>query len=447
MKRFHKYTSLLAVFVASMWLVSCANYVQNVEPLIDVIDDPLLNSQAQVPFIINGVNRQLALAASQMVTLAELQSDAFYFDTRVPNSTFPTFADIDACVPQLDNNSSNNQWGTLGNYRFHADNLVERALGKITFTSDAAGTAARANALFNGYLHGGIVRYFYASYYGLNPNEGGGVIAGGPFIASQAMYDSAIARFNLALANANAVQARIVNTWIAKANLAAGRYPAARTAALAGMVRNDAAFTVLYDPGTITNTWWTDGGRGRCQMIPDNRFEAYIRADSLEGRFFPATIAGTIINAVGSDADFAASLTTRRLMLFGPLTNGGLRFHMSGRFPNQNSAQVLASWQENELILAETAARNGDNAGALVNVNNVRTFHNLAARTVTNTDSIYIERDKQLFAQGTRIIDQRRFGRWHTSTPQSGGIAIATTAWRFLPIGLPERNVNQNLPR
>ncbi len=164
MKRFHKYTSLLAVFVASMWLVSCANYVQNVEPLIDVIDDPLLNSQAQVPFIINGVNRQLALAASQMVTLAELQSDAFYFDTRVPNSTFPTFADIDACVPQLDNNSSNNQWGTLGNYRFHADNLVERALGKITFTSDAAGTAARANALFNGYLHGGIVRYFYASY-------------------------------------------------------------------------------------------------------------------------------------------------------------------------------------------------------------------------------------------------------------------------------------------
>jgi hypothetical protein len=96
--------------------------------------------------------------------------------------------------------------------------------------------------------------------------------------------------------------------------------------------------------------------------------------------------------------------------------------------------------------LAETAARNGDNAGALVNVNNVRTFHGLAARTVTNTDSIYIERDKQLFAQGSRVIDQRRFNRWHTTTPSAAG-AVAVGAWRFLPIGLPERNVNQNLPR
>lgn len=446
MKRFQKYTAFLAAMVAGLWLVSCASYVQNVEPLIDVIDDPLLNSQSQVPFLINGVNRQLSLAGSQMVTLAELQSDAFFFDTRVPNATFPTFAEIDACAIQLDNNSVNNQWGTLGNYRFHADNLVERALGKIPFTNDAAGTASRANALFNGYLHGGIVRYFYASYYGLNPNEGGGVINAGPFVPSQAMYDSALVRLNLALANvATPAQTRIVNTWIAKVNVAAGRYPAARTAALAGMVRNDAPFTVLYDPGTITNTWWTDGGRGRCQMIPDNRFEAYLRADSLEGRFFPATVAGTIINAVGSDAEFAASFTTRRLMFFGPITNGGLRFFMSGRYPNQNSAQVLASWQENELILAETAARNGDNAGALVNVNNVRTFHGLAARTVTNTDSIYIERDKQLFAQGSRVIDQRRFNRWHATTPQSGGTAIS--AWRFLPIGLPERNVNQNLPR
>lgn len=414
---------------------SCADYAQGVARPIDLITDDLLNDESQVQFLTNGVQRQFSLAYAQMTSLAGVHADEFLFDTRVPNATFPTFLDIDLGIIQLDNNSVNNQWTTLGNMRFTADNFAER-INKITFATPAA----RSAALYTANLYGGIARFWYAAYYGFEPNRGGGVINAGPFIPSAAMYDSAVAKFRIALDNAsNDLQRRTVNSLIAKTLLAAERYADARTAAQNGLRRGDASLNALYDLGTtISNQWFFDGGRNRTQIIPDPRFARYIAADSLEGRVFPARVVGSAISFTGTDAEFIASLSSRRLLLHGPITAGGLTFHVQGRFPNQDSPMPVITWQENELILAETALRVANSPNdALTNVNNVRTFHNLAARTVTNLDSVYIERDKQLFATGMRVIDQRRFNRWHITT---------TGAWRFLPIGQPERNVNKNLP-
>lgn len=413
---------------------SCAEYAQGVARPIDLITDDLLTDENQVQFLTNGVQRQFSLAYSQMTSLAGLLSDEFIYDTRVPNATFPTFLDIDLGIIQLDNNSGNNQWATLGNMRFTADNFAER-IEKTTFSTPAAKSAA----LYTANLYGGIVRFWYAAYYGLEPNRGGGVINGGPFVPSAEMYALAVAKFQIALANASTdLQRRTVNSLIAKTQLAAERYAEARTAAQSGLRRGDAPLTALYDLGTtISNQWFFDGGRNRSQMVPAPRFAAYIAADSLEGRIFSARISGSALVYTGSDAEYNTSLNTRRLLLFGPVTNSGLTFHVQGRFPNQDSPMPVITWQENELILAETALRVASNAdAALTSVNNVRTFHNLAARTVTNLDSVYIERDKQLFATGMRVIDQRRFNRWHITTPN---------AWRFLPIGQPERNTNPNL--
>lgn len=430
-----KYILLVVVVVSGVMMAnSCAQYAQDVARPIDLITDDLLTSEDQVPFISNGVQRQFSLAYAQMTSLAGDLSDEFLFDTRVPNATFPTFLDIDLGIIQLDNNSANNQWATLGSMRLTADNFAER-IEKITFSTPAAKSAA----LYTANLYGGIVRFWYAAYYGLEPNRGGGVINGGPFVPSAEMYNLAIAKFQIALANASTdLQRRTVNSLIAKTQLAAERYAEARTAAQLGLRRGDAPITALYDLGTtISNQWFFDGGRNRSQIIPDPRFARYIAADSLEGRIFPARIVGSALVYTGADADFVASLGTRRLLLHGPVTNSGLTFHVQGRFPNQDSPMPLVTWQENELILAETALRSANNPdAALTSVNNVRTFHNLAARTVTNLDSVYIERDKQLFATGMRLIDQRRFNRWHITTPN---------AWRFLPIGQPERNVNKNL--
>ncbi|MCS6808872.1 MAG: hypothetical protein RML40_07695 [Bacteroidota bacterium] len=430
-----KHLALVSIVVAGMVCSnSCASYVQDIAPLIDVIADNRLNDESQVTFLSNGVLRQFSLCYAQMTTLVGGLSDEFFFDARVPNATFPTFNDIDNGIIQLDNNSVNNQWLALGNMRFTADNFAER-IGRINFSNPAT----RSAALYTANLYGGIVRFWYGAYFGLEQNRGGGVINGGPFIPSAAMFDSAIAKLRIALDNAaNDVQRRTVNTVIAKVQLAAERYADARAAALNGLRRGDPPLNALYDLGTtISNQWFFDGGRNRAQFVPSIRFAQYILADSLEGRFFPARIVSGSLVYTGTDAEFNASLATRRLLLFGPVTNQGLTFYVQGRFPNQDSPMPFVSWQENELILAETALRVANNPdAALANVNNVRTFHNLAPRTVTNLDSIYIERDKQLFATGMRVIDQRRFNRWHITTPG---------AWRYLPIGQPERNTNKNL--
>lgn len=444
---FHARIKALALAVVALlgaaYLSGCQGYVQSVQPLQDVIQNSALDDQSQIPFVVQGVQRQFVLYYSQLTTLAGNLSDELDFDTRVPNATFPTFQDLDLGLPQLDNNSVNNLWAAVGSARNVADNLLERA-GRVRFTDDANGRAIRQSALYNGNLYAGFARYVYAAYFGLEQRRGGGVIAGGPFIPSAAMFDSALVFLNRALENASTdLQRRTVNSLIAKVNLAAERYPAARTAAQNGLRRGDAPFNALYATATISNQWHFDAGRNRCQLIPNPRFIAYVRADSLEGRLLPGSVSGGSFSVAGfantpDDEGLAALNNTRRLNFIGPFSSGGLTFVVQLRYPNQGSPLPITSWQENELILAETAIRvANDPAAALTNVNNVRQAINLAPRTVTNLDSVYIERDKQLFGTGVRLIDQRRFNRWH--------LAGGTSTWWFLPIGQPERNVNQNL--
>jgi hypothetical protein len=91
--------------------------------------------------------------------------------------------------------------------------------------------------------------------------------------------------------------------------------------------------------------------------------------------------------------------------------------------------------QENELILAEIAIREGQAAPALARINAVRSSHGLDAMPSATLDSIYVERDKELFCTGMRLIDQRRFNKWH----------LAQGTWKFLPISSSERETNKNL--
>jgi hypothetical protein len=118
---------------------------------------------------------------------------------------------------------------------------------------------------------------------------------------------------------------------------------------------------------------------------------------------------------------------------------------MQLKYSEPGASHDLTSWQETALILAETDLRiSNDAQTALTRVNAVRAsipvptglMTGLTARTTTNLDSIYIERDKQLFGTGMRLCDQRRFNRWH----------LGAETWRYLPITLPERTTNPNLP-
>jgi hypothetical protein len=85
-------------------------------------------------------------------------------------------------------------------------------------------------------------------------------------------------------------------------------------------------------------------------------------------------------------------------------------------------------------MLAELDVRDGNAAAALPRVNAVRASHTLAALAAIDLDGIYVERDKELFVTGVRLLDQRRFNRFH----------LPAGTWQFLPITDDERNNNPN---
>jgi hypothetical protein len=425
-----KSTALLCRFsipiLLLFMLASCQGYVQAIDTPIDIAKDEALNVQTQADFLIGGADQRFANAYSQTTLLAGGLSDEMFFDLRVPNATFITFQNIDLGDPQNDNNSVSNALTAMGSYRFTADALVER-VSKITFTD----TAARGRMLFWGNFHGGVSRHLYAAYIGLRPRQGGGVVDGGPFIPSTAMHDSALAKLNRALTFAQTAYAvRIVNSMIAKIHLIEGRYAEARSAALLGLRSSDAPYQARYSAQTISNEWWANAGAlagsgqpagtptGRPQFVPSPRYAAYVAAERAEAGRIPVSPSRV---------------------------SSGLTYQMQLKFIEPGSPLDLVSWQETSLILAETDLRiSNDAQSALTRVNAVRAAvpipatltTGLAARTTTNLDSIYIERDKQLFGTGMRLCDQRRFNRWH----------LGAETWWVLPFTLPERTTNPNLP-
>lgn len=398
MKRFSVFITLAALL---MLAGACTDFSNSIDPVINQVPDDRLNDAAQVNFLINGVQVRFATTLAQVMTLSSGLSDEFIFDSRVPNATFPTFRDIDFGTITLDNNSVDGAYNPLGELRFFSDDLVRRV---GTISGIDATLAKRAN--FTGYLYGGIARYLYAAYFALNPTEGGGVIDNGPFIPSAQMYDLALEKLQLALTNAPAAaDARVVSSIIARLHLVRGNFAAARTAAAAGMVSPDPPLQGKYNTQS-TNFYWQQAGLGRPQYVADPRFLAYVTADPLE----------------------------KNRIALSPIVGGGVTFQRQSKYATESSPLDFMSWQENSLMLAELDVRDGNAAAALPRVNAVRASHTLAALTAIDLDGIYVERDKELFVTGVRLLDQRRFGKFH----------LPAGTWQFLPITDDERNNNPN---
>ncbi|RMD92050.1 MAG: hypothetical protein D6813_06535 [Calditrichaeota bacterium] len=408
---------LFLLFILSLLMMvwsACSDFVDEVDPIIDQVPDDRLNDESQMPFLIQGVQVRFSTMHDQMVTLSEGLGDAFFFDSNVPNATFPTFRDIDVGDIQFDNNSVDGLYNDIGELRFFADDLVRRT-GEITFSDDEL----KKQALFTGYFFGGIARYVYATYIGLNPDEGGGVIDGGPFIPSDQMYDLALEKFQQALQNmpgqysfgANSGTSdywtRVVNSVIARTLLYKGDAASAQTFAQNGMVEGDPPFQSLHS-NESTNLVWQQAGRGRTQYVVDPRFKGYIDADSTEAN---------------------------RIQIEEILGNDGVTiFYRQIKYDNFDSPIDFMSWQENELMLAELELTS-NNASALARVNNVRASHDITPLNSIDKNGLIVERDKELFLTGARLPDERRFGIFH----------LPPGKWRYLPITQNERNSNPNL--
>ncbi len=400
-----KKQSIILILLLSflVFMTACDEFATSVDPLIDQVEDDRLTSEDQVNFLINGVHTEFTDVVEQIELISGLLADELIFDQRVPNATFPTFDNIDDGEILLTDNTVDGCFNALGQVRFFADNLIER-IGNINFDDEAL----ENKAYFYGYFYGGVARLFYAGYFGVDETTPGGVIDAGPFIPSDDMYDLAVAKFTTALTYADAYQTKVVNTLMARIYLNQNDYTNAATYAAAGLVDGDDPYQAKYtveDP----NWWWTQGGRGRSQVVLDFRFKDYVDDDATEAaRVFLDPIEGS----------------------------DGTIFYRQGKYLYENSPIDFVNWQENNLILAECALNGATTAEtALDYVNAVRTSHSIADLTTVDMDVLMEERDKELMCTGSRLPDQHRWDIWH----------LAAGKYQYLPIPESERNANPNI--
>ncbi|MCK4815170.1 hypothetical protein KA005_05320, partial [bacterium] len=160
------------------------------------------------------------------------------------------------------------------------------------------------------------------------------------------------------------------------------------------------------------NYFWQQAGIGRTQCVVDWRFLDYIEQDPLE---------------------------EARILLGTKMGNNDTLFYMQNKYPTEDSPINFISWQENELMLAELDIRSGNDAGALVRINAVRVSHGLSDLTTVDMNVLILEREKELFVTGARLVDQRRFdseyNTWH----------LGADKWHYFPITESERNINPNI--
>lgn len=408
----------VTLFVCSVLSIaswSCQAYVQDVSNPINTIVDSDLNTEARLPLLYSSLSGYFGQYWRFASLYLAMLSDEFKTVNGIStNAVSVLYQEMDNGIPFPER--TNREWGHLGATRFHAQDIIDRA-AKIQFTQDSN----RLKCLYLGYFHLGLVQHHQAAFWGLTPRRGGGVLLGGPFIPASAMHDTAIRNFTQALQFArNDYERRLVYSFLARIHLIEGRREECLRTAQLGLREGDAPLT-LYYPETSRNIWSDESGPNH-QVIPAPRYSAFVEADPAE--------AGRIPLSRGMN----------------PVPNRTMPYFVQNKYNSDTSPIDLITWQENSLMIAEMLVIQSNLAAALVEVNRVRASvprlpggAALSMRTITNLDSIKIERQKQLFATGLRIIDQRRFNDWHFPA------ALRDLAWYHLPIAQSERNFNPNL--
>lgn len=405
-------SGLLGVAVVG-GLAACDSFVEDIDGPVDRVVSDSLDNVSQVPFLITGVEEGFNDSYDAIAVVADLLSDAAIFDTDVENATFPTFDQIDDGAIELDNNSVDAALNAVYEYRFLADDLLRRANETIDFGDDSD---SRDAAVYAANFHGGVARYLIGSYFSVDPASGGAPISDDPDNPSPALsvgelYSQADAKLAAAAGVAPGdYEQRVINTLRARIAAFQGDYSGAASFAANGLMEGDAPYTGDY-ASTSANNWWSQGGRGRTQVASAFRFADYDAEDDRDLTELAPTVDGVTIE-----------------------------YFRQALYPTNADPIPFVSWQENALLRAE-AALNGGSGDATALINAVRASRGLDDLDGSaSMDDLIEARDRELFTQGQRLIDQRRFG-----IPFTNHDGPLTGPWRYLPITQTERNANPNL--
>jgi hypothetical protein len=388
---------ILLLIVALFVLPACQDYVTNLDPLTNQIRDKDLDFSS--PAILNGfligLQVDMERTVDELFVNSDGLSDAFYFDLRVLGATYPQYAEIDVANMLDDNATPGGPYTPIHQFRAKADTALYKInAGIYTFADDAS----KKKALYSVYLYGGQARYLLATYYALRGATPGSPIDKSPLIPSSVLYADAIARWKLAITQtADLKQQRMVSSLIARAYLFNSQYADAATYAAQGMIQGDAPWQALYNV-TNENNYRVGAGQIRVQFAADNRFAAYVTATPNEAN---------------------------RIKVLAK-ANKGYNYYIQNKYIVDPVGLTtvtpidLITWQETQLMRAELVLRGSGTGDALALVNGVRTFYSIPALasitlSTTGQPSIYEERDKELCFRGLRLIDQRRFSKFHVA--------------------------------
>ena len=470
------------IFISSILLfTSCEDWVSDVDPLSDQVQDEDLNSEEYLDFLLKGALGNMGRSDEFSGLPHIIWRVAGFSDEFIHGEVdfAPDHANFVQSIP-MDLNFVANDWDNYHQIRFHADDLLDRA-SKMTITNDAL----KQRVHWWGNVLGGLMRMYLADHWGLSQDgqNPGAVITTiqqtdngetGSFQTSAQIREIARTMLTEALnydpgdtydgvyGNAD----KIVWSLIARTYLFDGNYSAAKSAAEQGLQQGDQAFQLIHSSAYV-NYMWYDAGRRNVLFSANPRFVDYVVADRLEGE---------IISNLTEENDDSKSLrgpegdglghksqenvrdgldnTNERLPLWELEGDANLAY-CQDVYDGRSDHLDLVDWREMELILAEVAIRDGDNSSGLTHINSVRSFHGLNELTLedltgftpsetsgagTNTGALGLlieERDKTLWMKGLRIVDQKRFDLWH----------LGASTWPYIPIPDSEVLNNPNVSR
>ncbi|MFQ5822036.1 MAG: hypothetical protein ACE5I5_18780, partial [Candidatus Heimdallarchaeota archaeon] len=420
------------MMVLSLGLVSCEGFVDGVDPLINQVEDDLLNNESQLEFLITGVQGKFGRSGEFEGAPHIIWRIAGYSDEMVHgmfDSAPDHFTYVQDGPPDLD--FYEGDWDNYHTTRFLADNLIQR-VEELDATGGISDQALKERALWWGNFVGGLMRMYLADHWGARALEGntpGATVTTkeqldngefGAFYSSAELHEQARNMFNAAIGldpgdipNPD----KVLWSFIARTYLFDGMDAEAKSAAEKGLQQGDEPFTIPHT-ARFENVMWLQSGRNNAVLFNAHpRFVQYVLDDRKEGEIVSELtqddIDGGIVtrslrgpegeegepghrDTVDPRAGFAnpnerLPLWEKKIIRspYGPI-NPATRWaefregagYTQDIYPNRDDPFPLIDWREMELILAEVAINAGDNATGLMHINNVRVYHGLDPYTL-----------------------------------------------------------------
>ena len=442
------FTSLYLLLI----FTGCESFVENTSSSMSYVTDEEINDPANIPFLVNGVLNDYSHAHTYVSLWADLLSDALVNDGKVQGST-------DVRGEYLDNGSYD---PTVGSYAppYQAIAKVWRSANSLKLRLDLMDGDESSEKLgyYIAYLYQALPCYLLGTYYGNGPNypdDGGATLNESPFLPSGNLYSMAIAYFDTAMVYADDHQEKIIHSLLGRQYLYNGNYSAAAQHASLGLQQSDESFNALpgeEDPWP--NWYWYEAGSNRTRYTLASRFKLLLGEDfeDINGNgVWDTTETFTDCAIIGADVGQGDGVynppsepqESSRILLSAAAMTPGQNYtrYFQMKYPFADSPVPIIDWKENHLILAELALRGESvNVTAIDAINAVRLSHGLQSLNSVDYEVLLNERDKELFCQGQRLIDQNRFSdvlNWHL--PESD-------TWHYLPVPFEEVLNNPNYP-